>query len=149
MGHSDVKTTMIASDVVRAVLALLLVFAGSLYQIYAILFALSAVSSFFIPAQSVALRIIVPREGLMAANALMSQAMYVMRIISPSISGALVASVGFVFVLFVRTDSLMQIRYAIVILVSGLVVYMVRASRRGEWPFGQRRATVIEGVAND
>ena len=62
---------------------------------------------------------------------------------------ALVASLGFVFILFVRTDSLVQVRYAIVILVSGLVVYMVRASRRGEWPFGERSATVVEGVANE
>src|SRR5215831_6105915 len=51
----NVKRTMIASDLIRAVLALGLVFAASLGQIYAILFLLSTVSTFFVPAQSVTL----------------------------------------------------------------------------------------------
>src|SRR5713226_9524590 len=87
----NVKRTMIASDLIRAALAVLLVFATNLNQIYAILFALSTVSSFFIPAQSVTVRVIVPTAGLMAANALMAQAIQVMQIVSPAISGALVA----------------------------------------------------------
>src|SRR5512145_3373196 len=41
----NVKRTMIASDLIRAGLALALVFAGSLGQIYVILFLLSAVST--------------------------------------------------------------------------------------------------------
>src|SRR6476659_9204700 len=69
----NVKRTMIASDVIRAGLALGLVFASSLHQLYAILFVLSLVSTFFVPAQTVTLRTIVPPEGLPAANALMSQ----------------------------------------------------------------------------
>jgi MFS transporter, DHA3 family, macrolide efflux protein len=90
----NVKRTMIASDLIRAVLVLALVFAGSLWQIYAILFLLSTVSTFFVPAQSVTLRTIVPREGLLAANALVQQAFQVMRIISPALAGAIVAWVG-------------------------------------------------------
>ena len=41
------KTTMVASDLVRAILAILLVFCGSVWQIYAVMIALSSVSSFF------------------------------------------------------------------------------------------------------
>src|SRR5215475_765433 len=90
----DAKRTMISSDLIRAALALGLVFASSLSQIYAILFALSAVSTFFIPAQTITIRSITPREGLMAANALMTQALTVLRIISPTIAGAMVNWVG-------------------------------------------------------
>jgi len=90
----DAKRTMISSDLIRAALALGLVFASGLSQIYAILFALSAVSTFFIPAQTITIRTVTPREGLMAANALMTQALTVLRIISPAIAGAMVNWVG-------------------------------------------------------
>jgi len=52
----NVKATMIASDVVRGLLVLALLFVRDLNAIYGIFFALSAVSSFFLPAQSVAVR---------------------------------------------------------------------------------------------
>jgi MFS transporter, DHA3 family, macrolide efflux protein len=90
----NVKRTMIASDLIRAALALALVFAATLGKIYVILFLLSAVSTFFVPAQSVTLRTIVPREGLLAANALIQQAFQVMRIISPALAGAMVGWFG-------------------------------------------------------
>jgi MFS transporter, DHA3 family, macrolide efflux protein len=90
----NVKRTMIASDLIRAALALALVFAATLGQVYAILFLLSAVSTFFMPAQTVTLRTLVPREGLLAANALIQQAFQVMRIISPALAGAMVGWFG-------------------------------------------------------
>ncbi len=90
----NVKRTMIASDLIRAALALGLVFAGSLGQVYAILFLLSAVSAFFMPAQTVTLRTIVPRDGLLAANALVQQAFQIMRIVSPALAGAMVGWFG-------------------------------------------------------
>jgi MFS family permease len=90
----NVKRTMIVSDLIRAVLALLLVFATSLNQIYAILFVLSAVSTFFVPAQSVTLRTVVPKEGLMAANSLIQQAFQIMRIVGPILAGVMVAVFG-------------------------------------------------------
>jgi MFS family permease len=82
---------MIASDLIRAALIFLLVFAGNVTHICVILGALSTVSSFFAPAQSVTVRTIVPPEGLVAANALMMQAFYVVRLLSPAAAGALVA----------------------------------------------------------
>jgi DHA3 family macrolide efflux protein-like MFS transporter len=87
----NVKRVMIASDLIRAVLAFLLVFVTDIRQICAIFVALSAVSSFFAPAQSVTIRTLVPVERLLAANALMAQAFYTVRIVSPALAGALVA----------------------------------------------------------
>ena len=56
--------------------------------------ALSCVSSFFGPAQSVTIRSHVPPHGLMSANALMQMAMMGMRVIGPAAAGALVAAFG-------------------------------------------------------
>jgi MFS family permease len=90
----NVKATMITSDLTRGVLALSLVFVHNLWGIYAIFFALSLVSSFFAPAQSVTVRAIVPKEGLMSANALLMQAFQITRILSPSAASAIVAALG-------------------------------------------------------
>src|SRR6266852_617059 len=75
--HWNVKRIMIASDLIRAALILGLVFVTDVRQICAIFAVLSAVSSFFAPAQSVTLRTVVPVEGLLAANTMMAQAFYV------------------------------------------------------------------------
>jgi len=49
---------------------------------------------------------------------------------------ALVASVGFIFILIYRTNSLIQIRYATMILITGVAIYLLRSWRGREWPFG-------------
>ena len=90
----NVKWTMIASDLIRGVLVIALLFVRDLYAIYGIFFALSTVSSFYIPAQSVAIRTLAPAGGLLAVNALMSQAMQGAQIISPAISGLMVEAMG-------------------------------------------------------
>jgi MFS transporter, DHA3 family, macrolide efflux protein len=87
----NVKKLMIISDLIRALLIFGLVFATNVPQICVIFAVLSAVSSFFAPAQSVALRTLVPPQNLLAANAMMSQAFYAVRILSPAAAGALVA----------------------------------------------------------
>src|SRR6185503_8439483 len=79
---------------IRAVLVLLLFAASSLWQIYVILAALSCVSSFFAPAQSVTIRTYVPAQGLISANSLMQMAMLMARIIGPAAAGMLVAAFG-------------------------------------------------------
>lgn len=89
-----VKATMIASDVIRAGLVLLLFVASSMTQIYLVLCALSCVSSFFTPAQSVTIRTHVPPRGLISANALMQLAMMGTRVVGPAAAGALVAAFG-------------------------------------------------------
>ena len=90
----NIKRVMISSDLLRAVLVLLLVFVTRLDYLYAIFFGVSCVSSFFGPAQSVTLRTVVPVEGLLGANALMSQAFYSARIAAPAVAGGLVALLG-------------------------------------------------------
>jgi len=84
------KPTLITSDLVRAALALLLIPATSVWQVYGVLAALSCVSAFFGPAQTVTIRSHVPTAGLMSANALMQIAFMGSRIIGPSIAGILV-----------------------------------------------------------
>lgn len=88
------RLTMIASDLTRAVLIIFLAFTHQLWQIYAIFFALSTVSSFFMPAQSVTVPLLVGKEGIMAASGLMQQTMQLVRIFSPAFASALVVHFG-------------------------------------------------------
>lgn len=88
------KPTMVGSDAIRAGLVLLLLVATQLWQFYVILAVISVVSSFFSPAQGVAIRSAVPLHGLRSANALIQQVMFGMRIIGPAAAAFLVASFG-------------------------------------------------------
>jgi MFS family permease len=88
------KPTMVSSDSIRAGLCLLLLAAHQIWHFYAILAAISIVSSFFNPAQGVAIRSAVPLHGLRSANALMQQVMFGMRIIGPAIAAFMVAYLG-------------------------------------------------------
>ncbi len=86
------KPTLIASDLIRAGLALLLIPATQVWHVYLVLGALSCVSAFFQPAQTVTIRSHVPTHGLMSANALMQIAFMSSRIVGPATAGAIVAS---------------------------------------------------------
>lgn len=90
----SLKRTMITSDLFRAVIAASMFFATRIEHFYAIFVALSALSAFFVPAQSVTVRLLVPAQGLMTANALMAQAMQVTQIVTPAIAGIMVDTVG-------------------------------------------------------
>jgi len=48
---------------------------------------------------------------------------------------ALLASGGFLFILFARPDWQKEMRYAVVILVTGVLIYVVRAWKESAWPF--------------
>ena len=89
-----VKTTLVTSDFIRAGLCLFLLLVHTVYGFYAALAAISVVSSFFGPAQGVAIRSAVPLHGLRSANALMQQVMFILRIIGPSIAILLVGAFG-------------------------------------------------------
>ncbi len=88
------KPTMVSSDAIRAVLCLALIFAHAPWHFYFALAAISIVSSFFSPAQGVAIRSAVPLHGLRSANALMQQVMFGMRIIGPAVAGAMYSYFG-------------------------------------------------------
>ena len=85
-----VKLTLVGSDFTRAALCLLLFFVHSIWGFYAVMASISIFSSFFAPAQGVAIRSAVPFHGLRSANALMQQVMFIMRIIGGPIAVAVV-----------------------------------------------------------
>ncbi len=88
------RRTMVASDGLRALLVVLLFAAHRLSWICAICFAISCVSAFFVPAQAVAIPLVVERESLLAASALMQQTLQVARIASPAAAVALATHFG-------------------------------------------------------
>lgn len=88
------KRTMIASDLIRAALVLLLAFAGELYQVFLITFAVSAVSCFFAPAQTAIIPLLVRREELLVANSVNAQTTQLNKILGPATAGFLVAWAG-------------------------------------------------------
>jgi MFS family permease len=90
----DVKRTMVASDVIRALLVLVLLQATSLWEIYGVMMGLSAVGAFFMPAQAIAIRSVVPMEGLVAANAVMMQCFQVTQIVTPGVAALLTQWLG-------------------------------------------------------
>jgi len=88
------KPTLVASDLIRAVLAVLLIPSTSVWHVYLVLAALSCVSAFFGPAQQVTIRTHVPVNGLVSANALMQIAFLGMRIAGPATAGTIAATFG-------------------------------------------------------
>ncbi len=48
---------------------------------------------------------------------------------------AVMAIVGFLYILLARKNFEREIKYAVVLLIAGLIVYFVRARKRREWPF--------------
>ena len=90
----NVKRTMIGSDLIRSVLILILIWSTSLWTIYGVLIALATVSSFFIPAQTIGIRSIVPPSGLMGANALNMQIMQLTQIVTPGLAALMVKFLG-------------------------------------------------------
>jgi amino acid transporter len=59
---------------------------------------------------------------------------------------SLIATVGFLYILFSRPNFSKEIKYAIVLLVLGTAIYMVRAAIRKEWPFGSAMPSSGETV---
>ena len=88
------KGVMIASDLIRALFAALLAFTTDFGQIYFLIFALSAVSCFFKPAQTVAIPLLVRKEEILVANTINTQASQFNKIIGPAIAGLIVGWSG-------------------------------------------------------
>jgi amino acid transporter len=56
---------------------------------------------------------------------------------------AALAFLGFVYVLLMRPNFQKEVRLAFVLIAAGLVVYLLRAWARGEWPFGDADKKVL------
>ncbi len=57
---------------------------------------------------------------------------------------AVIAIIGFLYVLFMRPNFQKEVKYAAVLIVVGLLVYFVRSYKRGEFPFGERIKVATE-----
>ena len=57
---------------------------------------------------------------------------------------AILAFLGFAYMVIMRHDALKQVRYAAVILIAGLIIYAVRAFHNREWPFSPPLASPAE-----
>jgi amino acid transporter len=55
---------------------------------------------------------------------------------------ALMACVGFLYVLIARKNFLKEVRYAVVILAIGLAIYLVRAWKTKQWPYAEPQRQV-------
>jgi DHA3 family macrolide efflux protein-like MFS transporter len=89
-----VKITLVSSDFIRAGLCFGLIAVHSVWGYYISLAAISVVSSFFSPAQGVAVRSAVPWHGQGASQALMQQVMMGMRIVGGPLATILVHYLG-------------------------------------------------------
>jgi DHA3 family macrolide efflux protein-like MFS transporter len=89
-----VKITLVSSDFLRAGLCLGLFFVHNMVGFYVVLASISIISSFFSPAQGVAIRMAIPMHGLRSANALMQQVMFIMRIIGGPVAITIVRIFG-------------------------------------------------------
>jgi amino acid transporter len=49
----------------------------------------------------------------------------------------LVAIAGFLYILFSRPHFAREIFFAVVVVLTGTAIYLLRANKRREWPFGQ------------
>jgi basic amino acid/polyamine antiporter, APA family len=60
---------------------------------------------------------------------------------------SVLAFLGFVYVLVMRPKSMQPIWLAVILVIVGCAIYLVRSRRRGEWPFAQRLAAT--GTSTD
>lgn len=55
----------------------------------------------------------------------------------------LLATAGFLYILFGRPNWQKEVRYAALILLTGVLIYMIRAWKQGEWPFAADRVKAL------
>ncbi|MDP2921962.1 MAG: MFS transporter [Candidatus Omnitrophota bacterium] len=94
----DRKATMIACDIIRGVLVLLIPivikYSTSMVPVYIIVFVIFSVTRFFVPSKMSIIPDIVHKDNLLLANSLSSTTMMIATIISFGFSGIIVAALG-------------------------------------------------------
>ncbi|MGH9360968.1 MAG: MFS transporter [Thermoanaerobaculia bacterium] len=134
------RSAMVASDLARAVLVVLLAFATSLAWTYVLVFLLSVVSAFFLPAQTVAVPLLVRREQLLVANSINTQTLHLTKVIGPALGGLLVGAVGETACFLIDAGSFV----ASAVVLSGLRLRRQEAGAQGTAPSVLR--DLVEGV---
>jgi DHA3 family macrolide efflux protein-like MFS transporter len=98
------KRVMVISDILRGFLTLGLVIAVStnqLWLIYLLAFCHASVGAFFAPARSAVIPLIVPKDGLLAANSLSQMSAVFFRVLGTAVAGVLVGTLAAFNVAFV------------------------------------------------
>lgn len=93
----DRKRVMVISDILRGFLTFGLVLAVStnqLWLIYLLAFCHASVGAFFAPARSAVIPLIVPQDGLLAANSLSQMSMVFFRVLGTAVAGILVGTLN-------------------------------------------------------
>jgi MFS family permease len=88
------RRVMIVSDLARAGLALTLIWAPNVVVLLATVFTMRVFSTFFSPARQVAIRLVVPADDLLQANALSRLSINVTKVLGPGLGGAVVLLAG-------------------------------------------------------
>ena len=91
----DRKQVMVISDILRGFLTLALVVAvttNQLWLIYVLAFCHASVGAFFAPARSAVIPLIVPQDGLLAANSLSQMSAVFFRVLGTAVAGVLVGT---------------------------------------------------------
>src|SRR5262249_26222747 len=57
---------------------------------------------------------------------------------------ALLSLIGFVYILFARPNFTRELRLALALLIIGIIIYLLRAWRRGEWPLNKSQSLIRE-----
>lgn len=93
--HLDRKKVLVATNIIRAVLVLvLLFFDNNLIAIYLIVFAISVFSQFFIPAEAAAMPRLVKKRDLTTANSFFLFTLYGSFAIGYALAGPVISSFG-------------------------------------------------------
>lgn len=88
------RRVLVGSDLARAAILVAMAYTPNFGVLCALLFLQQSLGSFFNPAQGAALPRLVPREQLLAANALTNGAAQLSKLLGPGVAGLLVAAFG-------------------------------------------------------
>jgi len=104
----DRRRTMIATDLLRAALILILLTVHSihwLWIVYLVAFTQALIAQFFTPAKNAIIPLLVSEPDLIAANTLNSVSQNLTRLIAPALGGALYGLFGLVSVVWIDSAS--------------------------------------------
>ena len=136
------KWVMVVSDVLRAILFLVMGFITNIPSIYVIVFSASLVSLFFGPAYWASIPLIMDKQRLMEANSLSEMSQQIARIIGPALAGVMFLKFGFKFICIF--NSITYIISALIILSINLPTRSIEKKKWGN--FKAPLKEIVEGL---